>query len=344
MIVNLASCSWSFRALLHASCRVMSSDPESNSMWVGTDKGVVFQLQLTARKVDSRLVYHLEQLQSLQLAQVTGQMPGLVISAAASAGAVCPFPQSQHQQLPTPFSQAPRQLTLSSSASSYRGSNGIVDAVHNPLYQPTQPLPSTDTTPEGRAAALPSFSGQVNGQLVSSQPLLSKQQMGLGTYVSASSTPHQPFEQRLPAEVVQGPHQQRPGSPPSLSIPLSHAKPPSGSPSAAELLSPQPGALQMLRQGSLQRQGSVQRPGSIQRQSSVHSTGSGRSGRSTAARAVPGPALSSTDAAPAHAVAVVWNRVITSSGMHPQCILREWSLEGALLMTHPYCSLGGLCC
>ena len=120
---------------MSVSDRMFASDAESNSVWAGTAKGTVSQLALTARKVDSRLVYHVDCVQTLQLTQVTGQLSAT--SSVATTINEQPMPASgkQQQQRRSPFQAGPRHLTLSSSASSYGGSNGIAESIRNPLYQ-----------------------------------------------------------------------------------------------------------------------------------------------------------------------------------------------------------------
>lgn len=295
-------------------------------MWAGTERGASSQLSLVARKIDSRLVYSIDTLQTLQLTPISHQLPRLVTAAAASAEAANLLTGQQHRQLPTPFSQAPRQLTLSSSASSYRGSNGVVESVQNPLYQPVGPL-------QGDRIADFALSDSFNGQQLSNQPVLSNQvPSGLVPCPILGLPPQHPPGRAFSAELLHGYPHHRPGSTSSLSRPPSMHR--SGSTSPAESQMQEARVLHMPSQGTMQRQGSMQRQVSMQRQGSVHSSGSFPTGR-----AVSGP-VGCTDSAFVHALAIVGGRLVTSSGLEPHCVLREWSLGGVLLMTHPCCELG----
>ncbi len=89
--------------------RVITADSES--MWVGTDRGRVSQLRLTAQKSDTGLNYYTDVVQTLQLAQVHGT------SHVTAATPATLDPVATQPQVTTPFAQQPR-LTLSSSASS----------------------------------------------------------------------------------------------------------------------------------------------------------------------------------------------------------------------------------
>lgn len=303
--------------------RVLSADADSHSMWVGTDTGTVCQLALAARKVDSHLVYTIDILQVLQLAQVSSQPCGLVTAAATLADGVSPF--QQQQQHPTPFAQAPRQLTLSSSASSYGGSNAVVESVSNPCYQPSHPSAAAGSSAEGRAPDAPlaaSANQHSSGQLLCSQPLLSNQPL-LGPanrQISRLPPLGTPFAhgpgRAFSAELMHGAPPQQSGPTPLLSRRSSVRH--SGSSSPAESVKQAAGALQM--QGSMQRQCPMQRQGSAV---SYNST-----------------APATVGAGIVHAIAVVGGRVITSSGTEPECALAEWSLEGILLTMHPCCELG----
>lgn len=303
-----------------AVARVLSADPDSNSMWLGTDTGVVSQLTLTARKADSRLVYSIDTVQTLQLAQVGSQSTGLVYSAVTSVDALSPFAARHQRQLPSPFSEAPRQLTLSSSASSYRGSNAIIELVQNPLLQPPHASFPASMPSESR---VPNPSPVMSDQPLSNQPFPFNQPP-LGTVIQhpLGPTPRHPPGRAFSAELLHGNPNQRPGSPPLLSRPPSLRR--SGSSSPADSTRLEGGLTQMQRQSSAQ-------------QGSLHSAGSFRSatGRDVSASAASTPSLP-----PVHAMLVLGGRVITSSGFKPDCALKEWSLGGALLATHPCCELG----
>ena len=293
-------------------------------MWLGTDTGVVSQLTLTARKVDSRLVYSIDTVQTLQIAHVSSLPPGLVASAATSTDALSLFAARHQRQLPTPFSEVPRQLTLSSSASSYRGSNGVFELVQNPLLQPPHALSSASLPSESRVPNPSSAIGQMMEQPLSNQPFLSSQPLlGTVTQRPLGPPPCHPPGRAFSAELMHGNPNQRPGSPPLLSRPSSLRR--SGSCSPADSTRPEGGVPQMQRQSSMQRQGSVQSAGSF---------------RSAASRGVAASAACSSSLPPVHAMIVLGGRVITSSGYEPECALKEWSFGGALLMTHPCCELG----
>ena len=279
---------------------------------------MVSQLTLTARKVDSRLVYSIDTVQTLQLAQVSSLSPGLVTSAATSTDALSPFAARHLRQLPTPFSEAPRQLTLSSSASSYRGSNGGIELVQNPLLQPPHASFPASAPLESRVLKPSSAIGQMTEQPLSSQPLL-----GTATQRPLGPPPRHPPGRAFSAELMHGNPNQRPGSPPLLSRPPSLRR--SGSSSPADSTRLEGGLPQMQRQSSMQRQGSVQSAGSF---------------RSAAGRGVSASAGSTSGLAPVHAILVLGARVITSSGFEPESALKEWSSGGALLTTHPCCELG----
>ena len=287
-------------------------------MWLGTGTGMVSQLTLTATKVDSRLVYSIDTVQTVQLAQVSSLLSGFVASAAVatSADALSPFAARHLQQLPTPFSEAPRQLTLSSSASSYRGSYGEV--VQNPLLQPPHALRPASLPSERRVSNSSSAIGQMTEQPLSSQPLL-----GTATQRPLGPPPRHPPGRAFSAELMHGNPNQRPGSPPLLSRPSSLRH--SGSCSPADSTRLEGGVTHMQRQSSMQRQASVQSAGSF---------------KSATGRGVSASAASSSSLPPVHAMLVLKGRVITSSGYEPECALKEWSFGGALLMTHPCCELG----
>lgn len=308
---------------LHACARVLSADADSNSMWLGTDTGVVSQLTLTAKKARSRLVYSIKTVQNLQLAQVSSPTPGLVPSSATAADPISPFAAQQQRQLQTPFSDAPRQLTLSSSASSYRGSNSAIELVQNPLLQPPHALPPAGLPLEGRAPNSGATGEQMTDQPVPNQPLLSNQPLpGSATQRPLGPPPRHPLGRAFSAELIHGNPQQRPGSTPLLSRPPSLRRAESSSP--ADSTRQEAGVL-MQRQSSLQRQGSIQSISSL---------------RSAAGRGNSATAASSTSHSPVHAILILGGRVITSSGAEAECVLKEWSAGGGILTTHPCCELG----
>ena len=285
---------------------------------------MVSQLTLTARKVDSRLVYSIDTVQTLQLAHVSSLSPALVTSAATSIDALSPFAARHQRQLPSPFSEAPRQLTLSSSASSYRGSCGVVELVQNPLLQPPHAFSAASMPSESRVPDTSSAIGQMPEQPLSNQTFLSSQPLlGTATQRPLGPPPRHPPGRAFSAELMHGNPNQRPGSPPLLSRPPSLRR--SGSSSPADSTRLEGGIPQMQRQSSMQRQGSVQSAGSF---------------RSAAGRGASVSAAPSSGLPPCHAMLALGGRVITSSGFEPECALKEWSFEGALLMTHPCCELG----
>lgn len=316
---------------------------------MGTDTGRVGQLRLIAQKSDSGLSYTIDLVQTLQLAQPPGQNSEAIATSATL--------NPSNAQLPTPFSHGPR-LTLSSSASSYRGPDGVTELIHGTLRRSS---PSASGLPEGTipegVAPLSTpvsgqsdgqFSGQTNeqpsGQSFSSHPLLGASPIPLGP------PPRRSPGRALSAELMHGKPQRRPGSPPSTPYPPSMLR--SGSMSPAE--SPRqwqgPGHLPVTSLG--QWQGSDQLPATApgQHQGSGQVTGQGNrqspmrrasSMRKTAAALISDSAAERDSLnGPVHAIAVHSGRVLTSSGAKAKTVLREWSIEGVLLMTHPCCSLG----
>ena len=300
-------------------------------MWIGTDSGMISQLQLTAAKSDVGLMYSIEIVQTLQLTPPHGYTPGTVTTAAAQNY------EAAQTQLPTPFSQQPR-LTLSSSASSYRG---------------------PDTT-AGEPAVLNSLIGQAKGQL-SRQPLASHPLLG-PTPNDLGPPPRHPPRRAMSAELMHGNPQ---GSAP-LSQNLSYFL---RSGSTSLVGSPRQGQSQLPaaesggqlgsghlpatglgpRQGSGllpaavlgQRQASGQLsasgPGQAQRLSPMRCTGSLKTSLGSM---LPVSAGEHQQDAPVHAVAVIEGRVLTSTGPKASAVFREWSFDGMLLMTHLCCSLG----
>ena len=135
---------------------------------MGTDRGRVSQLRLTAQKSDTGLNYYTDVVQTLQLAQVHGT------SHVTAATPATLDPVATQPQLNTPFAQKPR-LTLSSSASSYHGSDAAVELALSNECQLPQPASSVSASARaaleesnpGREASSPLFSaaGQTPRQL-----------------------------------------------------------------------------------------------------------------------------------------------------------------------------------
>ena len=134
---------------------------------MGTDRGRVSQLRLTAQMSDTGLNYYTDVVQTLQLAQVHGT------SHVTAATPATLDPVATQPQLNTPFAQKPR-LTLSSSASSYHGSDAAVELALSNECQLPQPAAvsasaraALEESNPGREASSPLFSaaGQTPRQL-----------------------------------------------------------------------------------------------------------------------------------------------------------------------------------
>ena len=162
-------------------------------MWVGTDRGRVSQLRLTAQKSDAGLDYYTDVVQTLQLAQVHGT------SHVTAATPATLDPVATQPQLNTPFAQKPR-LTLSSSASSSLSPDVAVELPPSNECQPAAASASARAALQGSnaAASSPLFtpfsrqpsrqpSGHFTGQPLSSLPLL-----GLGSEPLGRPPSHPP--------------------------------------------------------------------------------------------------------------------------------------------------------
>lgn len=307
-------------------------------MWVGTDTGRVSQLRLNAEMSATGLTYSIDIVQTLQLEQVHGTTQGVVAT---------PANLDPNPQLGTPFGQRPR-LTLSSSASSYRNFDGVTELVHDHDCSSPQPAVASasaravlvDAEHEGAAGAIP-FSrqlcgqcngqrnGQSNGQTWSSQPLLGPEAKRPG------QPPRYPPGRTMSAELMHGHPQQIPLELPVL-IPTVPAVLQAGSMSPAE--SPQSGHSQGQSHAKGQTQGQLPAMGQDPGRSPIRRTSSLQN---TVGVVLPvRTAHSSSYDSPVHAIAIVGGHVFTSAGPQARAVLREWSTEGELLMTHLCSDLG----
>ncbi len=280
-------------------------------MWVGTDRGRVSQLRLTAQKSDTGLNYYIDVVQALQLAHVHGSSH---VTAAAPATL---DPVATQPQLNTPFAQKPR-LTLSSSASSYHGSDAAVELAlshERQLPQPAAASASARAALEGSnpAAVSPLFtpfsrqpsrqpSGHFTGQPLSSLPLL-----GPGSNPMGRPPSHPPCR-TMSAELMHAStlltHKATPGN-------QSSSMSPAESPRLEQIQRQLPAAGQLpMVQTEL-----ADIPPVL-----------------TAAQGSQGSLV--------QAVAVVGGRVMISMQAKTSDSLQEWSLEGELLMSHACNDLG----
>ena len=284
-------------------------------MWVGTDRGRVSQLRLTAQKSDTGLNYYTDVVQTLQLAQVHG-------TSHVTAATPAPLdPVATQPQLTTPFAQKPR-LTLSSSASSYHGADAAVElALSNErqLPQPAAASASARTALEGSNPLAVSplsnpfsrqpsrqSSGHFTGQPLSSLPLL-----GRGSHPMARPPSHPPCR-TMSAELMHA------------STLLTHKATPRNQSSSMS-----PAELPRLEQS----QGQVPATGQTPRQLPTLQNELGDlPSMLTAAHG--------SQASPVQAVAVVGGRVVISMQAKASDCLQEWSLDGELLMSHACNDLG----
>ncbi|DBB01412.1 TPA: hypothetical protein ACH3X1_000077 [Trebouxia sp. C0004] len=296
-----------------ADVRVIIADSES--MWVGTDRGRLSQLRLTAQKSDTGLDYYTDLVQTLQLAQAHG-ISHVTAATSATLGPVAPQPQ-----LTTPFAQKP-PLTLSSSASSYHDSGAAVEVAlsnERQLPQPAAASASSRAVLEGRnpEASSPLFtpfsrqpsrqpSGHFSGQPLSSFPLLGPGSNPLGR------PPNQPPYRTMSAELMHA------------STLLTHtATPGNRSKSMSPTESPK------LDQTQRQLPAAGQLP-------TVQSELGDLAPILTAAHRSQG--------LPVQAVAVVGGRVVISMQAKASASLQEWSFDGELLMNHACNDLGAVTC
>lgn len=303
-------------------------------MWVGTDTGRVSQLQLNAQMSNTGLTYSIDLVQTLQLEPAHGITPGIIAT---------PANLDPNSQLGTPFGERPR-LTLSSSASSYRNFDGVTELVHDHGHRSPQPAVASapagavlvDAEHERAAFAIPlsrqisgQCNGQPNGQTWSSQPLLGPQAKRPG------QPPRYPPGRTMSAELMHGQPQQLPLGLPVLT-PTVSAVLQAGSTSPAE--SPRSGHSQGQLHATGQTQGQLPAMGQDPARSPMRRTSSLQNavGVTLPVRT----ADKSSRDGPVHAVAIVGGHVFTSAGPKARAILREWSTEGELLMTHLCSDLG----
>ncbi len=280
-------------------------------MWVGTDRGRVSQLRLTAQKSDTGLHYYTDVVQTLQLAQVHGT------SHVTAATPATLDPVATQPQLITPFAQKPR-LTLSSSASSYHSPDVAVELPLSnecQLPQPAVASASARAALQGSnaAASNPLFtpfsrqpsrqpSGHFSGQPLSSLPLL-----GLGSE-PLGRPPSRPPCRTMSAELMHASTLLTPkATPGNPAISMSPAESPS------------------LEQPQRQLPAAGQLP-------TVQKDFGGLPPVLTAAQGSEGSQV--------QAVAVVGGRVVISMQAKASASLQEWTLDGELLMSHACNDLG----
>ena len=280
-------------------------------MWVGTDRGRVSQLRLTAQKSDTGLNYYTDLVQTLQLAQLHGTSH-VVAATPATLDSVATQPQ-----LTTPFAQKPR-LTLSSSASSYHSPDAAVELAFSNECQLPRPAAASasaraaleGSNPEAGSPLFTPFSRQPSrqssrhftGQPVSSLPLLGSAPNPLGR------PPGHPPCRTMSAELMHAStlltHKATPGNQAS-------SMGPAESPSLEQTQRQLPAAGQI---------------------SMVQNELADSSPVLTAAHGSQG--------SPVQAVAVVGGRVVISMQTKASASLQEWSLDGKLLMCHACTDLG----
>lgn len=300
-----------------ADVRVITAD--SDSMWVGTDRGRISQLRLTAQKSDSGLNYYTDVVQTLQLAQV----PGTSHVTAATPATLDPV--AAQPQLTTPFAQKPR-LTLSSSASSYHGPDATEELALGHECQLPRPAAASasaraaleGSNPEASSPLFTPFSRQLSRQPsrdFSGQPLSSLPLLGPGSNPLGRPPSHPPCRS-MSAELIHAAtlqtHKTTPGNQASFTSP-------------AELRSLEQSQRQLPAAGQNPRQLPTVQSGLNDSPPVLTAAGGSRDWQ-------------------VEAVAVVGGRLVISMQAKASASLQEWSLDGELLMSHACDDLGSVTC
>ena len=265
------------------------------------------------------MVYHVDLIQTLQVGASPGHTLGGVIKAVPRNPAAIIQPHFS-----SPFSRLPRP-TASSSASTYHSPVVSTNAPSHPsdAASASAPLSATASVSafvvsEGRTEGDISFSGSVSWQPLSNHPLLGPDAPPSSSSAGQSVTAE--YTHGLPRHAQLGNMSQSNSSFQSGSM--------TSSDSARQTQCPGhlAGGGHALGQSSLQHVSSPLGP------VSPTVTVEGSEG---------------SESGPVQALAVVRGRVLTSCGskatapsLGDHFLFREWSADGALLATHPCCSLG----
>ena len=356
--------------------RVLASDPDTETIWAGTQQGVVSQLQLIAQRTQAGITYTMDLAQTLQLAAAscTDHVPLTTATTnPQSAQLTSPFLQPRRtQSLFAPDDHLPEQASQSASD------------IDRPAI--LEGMLSDGEVPLGQVHSA-SEKQTLRAQLLPREPILPTPSIAIR--VSNLTSPAQGFPDdsvqvpeippsRAHADVIHPQSLHRSGSANSAQLPRQaqeHTtswtrRQDSGMPPTSAVIGRQrSGQLPPAGIGQRQLSGHLQLAALSRRRSCGQlpkleasqpniagpqganlglRQGSGRSHIAAqmaddSSFAASQPASTSgciSQEGPVHAIAIAHNRVFTSTSFPPQAAFREWTTDGQLLVSHRCCSLG----